>query len=86
MKTPDVADAAWAARQDGTLLGLIDFLCRTRFTISPRIVKEQAAKLGVPVRPVSSIVFEALEEAVNLDLCEQISPRIYRSKVTGVKP
>jgi len=86
MITPDVAEAAKRAREAGTLLAVVEFLCRTRFTVTPRLLVAEAKKLGVPTPTFYEDVRSVFVEAIAAGFCEKSSRMIYTSKITGDKP
>lgn len=87
MNTPDVSALAKQARKTGTVLAVVEFLCRTRAEFTFAELVAECPKLGVAPPTEFRGALLIMREACDTDLCERgTSPSgrtVWISKVTG---
>lgn len=83
MKTPDAVEAAKRARAEGTMLAVVEFLCRTRFKFTLRALVAECPRLGVEVPQTIPEIDAVLAEARKRKLCELSVSGMIVSLVAG---
>ncbi len=84
-RTPDVVNMAKAAREAGTLLAVVEFLCRTRHRFTCFEFGAECPKLGVAKPSTFSQVLDTIDEATLAGYCT-CDGFVVTSKIAGVKP